>query len=91
MKTKIQTELKKMLSEFLNRVDDIIIFHPLEKFHIEKIVEIQLQDVQKRLIEKKITLTLDNSAKDFLIEKGYDKVYGARQMNEQSRNMWKTL
>jgi ATP-dependent Clp protease ATP-binding subunit ClpC len=81
MKNKIQGELKKMFNpEFLNRVDDIIIFHPLEKVHIEKIVDIQLADVQKRLKEKSISLSLEPSARDFLIEKGYDKVYGARQM-----------
>jgi ATP-dependent Clp protease ATP-binding subunit ClpC len=81
MKGKIQSELKKVFNpEFLNRVDEIIIFDPLDKPMIEKIVEIQLLDVQKRLSEKKITLTLDQSARDFLIEKGYDKIYGARQM-----------
>jgi ATP-dependent Clp protease ATP-binding subunit ClpC len=81
MKGKIQAELKKVFNpEFLNRVDEIIIFDPLDRPMIEKIVEIQLLDVQKRLTEKKITLTLDQSARDFLVEKGYDKVYGARQM-----------
>jgi ATP-dependent Clp protease ATP-binding subunit ClpC len=81
MKGKIQSELKKVFNpEFLNRVDEIIIFDPLDKPMIEKIVEIQLLDVQKRLSEKNITLTLDQSARDFLIEKGYDKIYGARQM-----------
>jgi ATP-dependent Clp protease ATP-binding subunit ClpC len=81
MKTKIQSDLKKAFNpEFLNRVDDIIVFHPLEKSHIEKIVDIQLEDVQKRLKDKSITLALEASARDFLIEKGYDKVYGARQM-----------
>jgi ATP-dependent Clp protease ATP-binding subunit ClpC len=81
MKSKIQAELKKAFNpEFLNRVDDIIVFHPLERAHIEKIVDIQLEDVQKRLKDKSITLSLDASARDFLIEKGYDKIYGARQM-----------
>ncbi len=81
MKGKIQAELKKVFNpEFLNRVDEIIIFDPLDRPMIEKIVEIQLLDVQKRLNERKVVLTLDQSAKDFLIEKGYDKVYGARQM-----------
>lgn len=81
MKSKIQNELKKAFNpEFLNRIDDIIIFHPLEKAHIEKIVDIQLSDVQKRLKDKQIHLVLDDAARDFLIEKGYDKVYGARQM-----------
>ena len=61
-------------------MDDIIVFHPLEKSDIEKIVEIQLDDVRKRLKDKHISLVLDQAAKDFLIEKGYDKLYGARQM-----------
>jgi ATP-dependent Clp protease ATP-binding subunit ClpC len=81
LQNKIHSELKKAFNpEFLNRVDDIIIFHPLDRTHIEKIVDIQLADVQNRLKEKMITLALDASARDFLIEKGYDKVYGARQM-----------
>jgi ATP-dependent Clp protease ATP-binding subunit ClpC len=81
MKGKIQTELKKAFNpEFLNRVDEIITFHPLDRGHIEKIVDIQLADVQNRLKDKKISLSLNESARDFLIEKGYDKVYGARQM-----------
>ncbi len=81
MKGKIQTELKKAFNpEFLNRVDEIITFHPLDRGHIEKIVDIQLADVQNRLKDKKISLALNESARDFLIEKGYDKVYGARQM-----------
>jgi len=52
----------------------------LEKAQIEKIVDIQLADVQSRLKDKNISLALDQSARDFLIEKGYDKIYGARQM-----------
>jgi ATP-dependent Clp protease ATP-binding subunit ClpC len=81
MKNKIQVELKKAFNpEFLNRVDEIITFHPLDRTHIEKIVDIQLDEVRKRLTEKRIQLTLEPSARDFLIEKGYDKVYGARQM-----------
>ena len=66
MKTKIQTELKKMFNpEFLNRVDDIIIFHPLERFHIEKIVEIQLQDVQKTPFRKENYLNFGQFSKGF--------------------------
>jgi ATP-dependent Clp protease ATP-binding subunit ClpC len=81
MKNKIHIELKKAFNpEFLNRIDDIIIFHPLEKSHIEKIVDIQLSDVQQRLKDKNIILELEPSARDFLIDKGYDKMYGARQM-----------
>jgi ATP-dependent Clp protease ATP-binding subunit ClpC len=81
MKGKIQNELKKVFNpEFLNRVDDIITFHPLDRSHIEKIVDIQMADVQSRLKDKRISLSLNDSARDFLIEKGFDKAYGARQM-----------
>jgi ATP-dependent Clp protease ATP-binding subunit ClpC len=81
MKSKIQVELKRAFNpEFLNRVDDIIIFHPLDHDHIKKIVDIQLEDVQKRLKDKHITLALEDSGRDFLIEKGFDKIFGARQM-----------
>jgi ATP-dependent Clp protease ATP-binding subunit ClpC len=81
MKTKIQQELKKSFNpEFLNRVDEVVIFHPLDRKHIEEIVDIQLKDVQKRLQEKDIVIKLDDSARTFLIDKGYDRVYGARQL-----------
>ncbi len=81
MKNKIQTEVKKVFNpEFLNRVDEVIIFHALDRTHIERIVDIQLKDVQDRLKEKGIDLALDPPARDFLIEKGYDRTYGARQM-----------
>lgn len=81
IKNKIQSELKKSFNpEFLNRVDEVIIFHPLERTHVEQIIHLQLAEIQKRLEDKKIRLTLEESAKDFLIEKGYDRTYGARQM-----------
>jgi len=66
--------------EFLNRVDDIIIFHSLGEKELEKIVDIQLQDLQKRLAERKLTLILTNKAKQFLAERGYDPAYGARPL-----------
>jgi ATP-dependent Clp protease ATP-binding subunit ClpC len=81
MKSKVNTELKKVFNpEFLNRIDEIIVFHPLERTHLEKIVQIQLDDVRKRLKERRITFVLNDSARDFLIEKGFDKAFGARQM-----------
>jgi ATP-dependent Clp protease ATP-binding subunit ClpC len=81
MKGKIQQELKKSFNpEFINRVDEVVIFHPLERKHIEQIVDIQLRDVEKRLKDKGITIQLEESARTFLIDKGYDRVYGARQL-----------
>jgi len=71
---------KNFRPEFLNRVDDIIIFHPLTEKDIEKIVEIQLGALQKVLDQKHLTLTLTQEARDFLARAGYDPVYGARPL-----------
>lgn len=66
--------------EFLNRIDETIIFHPLKKEHIEQIIDILLRDLRKRLSEKNMKLVLTKSAKEFLVEKGFDPVYGARPL-----------
>jgi ATP-dependent Clp protease ATP-binding subunit ClpB len=66
--------------EFLNRIDDIIIFHPLSREHIKAIVEIQLRGLLKRLSDRKISVELSEAAKDFLVREGYDPVYGARPL-----------
>ncbi|MBK5961961.1 ATP-dependent chaperone ClpB [Rhodoplanes elegans] len=66
--------------EFLNRIDEIILFHRLERGQMGRIVEIQLGRLQKLLDERKITLTLDARAKDWLAEKGWDPAYGARPL-----------
>ena len=66
--------------EFINRIDEIVWFHALEKEHIRQIVEIQLRGLLKRLSERKITVELTDAAKDFLVREGYDPVYGARPL-----------
>jgi ATP-dependent Clp protease ATP-binding subunit ClpB len=66
--------------EFLNRVDDIIIFHRLSREQIKLIVDIQLKRLQKRLAERNIELVLTESAKEFLAKEGYDPLYGARPL-----------
>lgn len=66
--------------EFLNRLDEIIIFNRLNKEHIQKIVDIQLQKLQGRLNEKHISLNLTAKAKDLLGKRGYDSAYGARPL-----------
>jgi ATP-dependent Clp protease ATP-binding subunit ClpB len=66
--------------EFLNRVDDIIVFHPLGREHIERIIDIQLRGLMRRLQERKIAVELTPTAKAQLIEEGYDPVYGARPL-----------
>ncbi|MBR1272128.1 ATP-dependent chaperone ClpB [Bradyrhizobium sp. AUGA SZCCT0222] len=66
--------------EFLNRVDEIILFHRLQKSEMGRIVEIQFARLQKLLEERKITLTLDAAARDWLAAKGWDPAYGARPL-----------
>jgi len=66
--------------EFLNRIDEIVLFKPLLKSELKQIVDIQLQRVGKMLAEKNISLEVDESAKEFLIQRGYDITYGARPL-----------
>jgi ATP-dependent Clp protease ATP-binding subunit ClpB len=66
--------------EFLNRVDEIILFHRLQRAQMGAIVEIQLKRLQTLMDERKLTLALDPSARDWLAAKGYDAAYGARPL-----------
>ena len=66
--------------EFLNRIDETVIFNQLTKNDIGKIVEIQLHHLEKRLADRKITLAVSDKAKAFLAERGYDPLYGARPL-----------
>ncbi|MSR31023.1 MAG: ATP-dependent chaperone ClpB [Gemmataceae bacterium] len=79
MKGAVLEELRKSFRpEFLNRVDDLIVFHALSEKHLEKIVEIQLQQLRGRLEERHITLELTEAARKHLVQTGYDPAYGAR-------------
>ena len=66
--------------EFLNRIDEVIVFHPLSREHLVKIVELEIGFVKERLREQGIAIEIDDSAKEFLVEKGFDPVYGARPL-----------
>jgi len=66
--------------EFINRIDDIVVFHPLAGEQIRAIVDIQLIYLRKRLQERDMDLMLDNSARDAIAEAGFDPVYGARPL-----------
>ncbi|HYA07014.1 MAG TPA: ATP-dependent chaperone ClpB, partial [Xanthobacteraceae bacterium] len=66
--------------EFLNRVDEIILFHRLKREHMGRIVDIQIERLQKLLDDRKIAIALDGRARDWLAEKGYDPAYGARPL-----------
>jgi len=66
--------------EFINRIDDIVFFHALDREHIKQIVDIQMRGLLRRLADRKIHITLSDGAKDFLVREGYDPVYGARPL-----------
>ena len=66
--------------EFLNRIDEIIVFHPLGRDHMKRIIEIQVERLMKRLEDRKIHVTLTDAAKEQLVAEGYDPVYGARPL-----------
>jgi ATP-dependent Clp protease ATP-binding subunit ClpB len=66
--------------EFLNRVDDIIIFHPLGKEQLVKIVDLRLEDLRRLLADRKISLELTDGAKELLFTEGYDPNFGARPL-----------
>jgi ATP-dependent Clp protease ATP-binding subunit ClpC len=82
MKSTIQNALKKAFSpEFLNRLDDVVVFNSLTKDHIHQIIDISLKKLFTRITDLGYVIELTDKAKDFLSEKGYDKQYGARPLN----------
>ncbi|WP_094701832.1 ATP-dependent Clp protease ATP-binding subunit [Brevibacillus laterosporus] len=81
MKDKVMDELKRSFRpEFLNRIDEIIVFHSLEQEHIEKIVTLMTEDLRKRLVEQEIDFNLSEEAKKILAKEGFDPAYGARPL-----------
>jgi ATP-dependent Clp protease ATP-binding subunit ClpC len=81
MRDKLLEEAKKAFKpEFINRLDDIIVFHQLSKDNLMHIVDLEVGKVLKRVKAKEVHIELEASAKEFLIEKGYDPTYGARPM-----------
>ncbi|RAP25963.1 hypothetical protein C2W64_02172 [Brevibacillus laterosporus] len=81
MKDKVMDELKRSFRpEFLNRIDEIIVFHSLEQEHIEKIVTLMTDDLRKRLMEQEIEFNLTEEAKKILAKEGFDPAYGARPL-----------
>ena len=66
--------------EFLNRLDEIVFYKPLTKDDIRKIVDLQIKDLNRRLSDRQISCEVTDAAKDFIVENGYDPVYGARPL-----------
>jgi ATP-dependent Clp protease ATP-binding subunit ClpC len=82
MKSTIQSALRKAFSpEFLNRLDDVVVFNSLSKDHIHQIIDISLAKLFRRITDLGYAIKLTDKAKDFLAEKGYDQQYGARPLN----------
>lgn len=77
--------------EFLNRLDEIIMFKPLTKDNIGGIIELLVEDVNKRLADRELSISLTDSARQFIVENGYDPVYGARPLRGICRSMWRLL
>ncbi len=86
MKKKIKDELRKTFNpELMNRLDEIIVFHALERDHIKQIIEILITDTANQLAEKGISFQLTEEAKEFLTDKGYEPEYGARPLKRALR------
>ncbi|HDS15125.1 MAG TPA: ATP-dependent chaperone ClpB [Proteobacteria bacterium] len=91
MQRMVMETLKAQFSpEFLNRVDDIVVFHALRREDLEKIITIQLKLLEKRLAEKQIHLELDAGARRFIAEVGYDPAFGARPLKRAMQNQLET-
>jgi len=77
--------------EFLNRLDEIILFKPLEKENIAGIVDLLLADLNKRIEDRELRIELTDQAKEFVVEQGYDPVYGARPLKRYLQKHVETL
>ena len=81
LKAAIESALKRTFRpELLNRIDDVIIFHPLTEDHLKSVVNLLIREVERRLAERNIKLEISDEAKAWLVQKGYDPVYGARPL-----------
>jgi ATP-dependent Clp protease ATP-binding subunit ClpC len=81
MKARIMGELKKVFRpEFLNRIDDVLVFHKLQKDEIKTIVDFMLRRLREQMKEHEVAIELTEGAKDLLVEKGYDPAMGARPL-----------
>ncbi len=88
MKTKLLDEMKKLFSpEFLNRIDEMIVFRQLNKEDMKKIVDILIKEVEERLSDKSMMLELDESSKELLVEEGFDPEFGARPIKRTIRRL----
>ena len=88
----VMDEMKyKFKPEFLNRVDDIIMFKPLDKEGIKQIIDIFMKSLTNRLRDKNINIEVTESAKDIMVSEGYDPLYGARPLKRYISNTLETI
>jgi len=88
MKNNVMNELKKNFRpEFLNRIDEIIVFHPLEEEHLKQIVGLMIDNLAERLKQNSIEIEVSDEAKALLAKKGFDPVYGARPLRRAVQSM----
>ena len=88
MKERLKDAIEKYFRpEFLNRLDDVIVFHSLNKEDLKQIVDIELSKVRGRMADRGLELVLTDEAKDFLIDKGYNPDFGARPLRRAIENM----
>ena len=88
LKDNVEKSLKSFFRpEFLNRIDDIVTFKPLEKEELRRIIDLMLKDIISKLSERKATLVVTDSAKDLVLETGYDSQYGARPLKRSIQNL----
>jgi len=81
IKTSALTEMKRLFNpEFINRVDEIVVFHSLNRDQLRQILELMLKEVQTQLVGQNITVEVSKAAKELLIERGYDQKFGARPL-----------
>jgi len=91
-KAQVSAMLKQQFRpEFLNRLDEIVFYKPLSAAEIDKIVDLLIADLQNRLEEKQLTVTLTKAAKDYVVDQGYDPVYGARPLKRFIQSKVETL
>jgi ATP-dependent Clp protease ATP-binding subunit ClpB len=91
-RTLVMAELRgHFRPEFLNRVDDIVLFKPLGEAQIERIVELQFDELRRRLAERRITVEITDAAREFIARQGYDPVYGARPLRRYISHEVETL
>ena len=91
-KNAVMSELKKFFRpEFLNRLDETVMFRPLTKENLTGIIDIMIEGLRSRLADKSLKLTVTDKAKDLIIDRGYDPLYGARPLRRYLQSSMETL